>query len=118
VAQRRNGGGELGFEAKLRQATDGLRGSLGATIGGRPAVVEYEPDPDLGDAGQVSLLNGGGIEASLRLEVLLYASDAQYVPDRVKNRLPGQPHPLLLQSAAAEPAGGDSGQHSGAWAGD
>jgi type I restriction enzyme M protein len=34
---------------------DPLRGLFEATIGGKPAVVEYEPDPDLRDTEQVPL---------------------------------------------------------------
>jgi len=63
---------------------DPLRGLFEATIGGRPAVVEYEPDPDLRDTEQVPLLEEGGIEAFIRREVLPYAPDAWYVPDSVK----------------------------------
>lgn len=61
-----------------------LRGMFEATIGGKPAVVEYEPDMDLRDTEQVPLLEDGGIEAFLRREVLPYAADAWYVPDTVK----------------------------------
>ena len=63
---------------------DPLRGLFEATIDGKPAVVEYEPDPDLRDTEQVPLLEEGGIEAFLRREVLPYAADAWYVPDSVK----------------------------------
>ncbi len=65
-------------------ASDPLRGLFPTTIGGRPAVVEYEPDPDLRDTEQVPLLEEGGIEAFLRREVLPYAPDAWYAPDSVK----------------------------------
>jgi type I restriction enzyme M protein len=61
-----------------------VRGLFAATIGGKPAVVEYEPDPDLRDTEQVPLLEEDGIEAFLRREVLPYAKDAWYVPDTVK----------------------------------
>jgi type I restriction enzyme M protein len=61
-----------------------LRGLVEATIGGRRNVVEYEPDPDLRDTEQVSLLEEGGIEAFLRREVLPYAPDAWYDPESVK----------------------------------
>ena len=61
-----------------------LQGRSPATIGGKPAVVEYEPDPDLRDTEQVPLLYEGGIAAFLRREVLPYAPDAWYVPDSVK----------------------------------
>ena len=65
-------------------AADPLRGLFPATIGGKPAVVEYEPDPDLRDTEQVPLLEEGGLEAFLRREVLPYAPDAWYVPGSVK----------------------------------
>ena len=55
-----------------------------ATIAGKPAVVEYEPDPDLRDTEQVPLLEPGGIEAFLRREVLPHVPDAWYDPDSVK----------------------------------
>ena len=63
---------------------DPLRGLFPATINGRQAVVEYEPDTDLRDTEQVPLLHEGGIEAFIRREVLPYAPDAWYVPDSVK----------------------------------
>ncbi len=65
-------------------AADPLRGLFETTIAGKPAVVEYEPDPDLRDTEQVPLLEEGGIEAFLRREVLPHAPDAWYVPDSVK----------------------------------
>jgi type I restriction enzyme M protein len=63
---------------------DPLRGLFAATIDGKPAVVEYEPDTDLRDTEQVPLLEEGGIEAFLQREVLPYAPDAWYVPDSIK----------------------------------
>ena len=63
---------------------DPLHGLFPATIDGRPAVVEYEPDPDLRDTEQVPLLEEGGIDAFLRREVLPYAPDAWHVPASVK----------------------------------
>ena len=63
---------------------DPLHGQFGATIKGKSAVVEYEPDTDLRDTEQVPLLHEGGIEAFIRREVLPYAPDAWYVPDSVK----------------------------------
>ncbi len=67
---------------------DPLRGlfanpMVGADPRGCP-VVEYEPDSDLRDTEQVPLLEGGGIEAFLRREVLPHAADAWYVPESVK----------------------------------
>ena len=69
---------------KKGAAADPLRGLFEATIAGKPAVVEYEPDPDLRDTEQVPLLEGGGIEAFIRREVLPHALDAWYVPEGVK----------------------------------
>ena len=63
---------------------DLLLGRFETRIGGRPAVVEYEPDPDLRDTEQVPLTEKGGIEAFLKREVLPYAPDAWYSPDKVK----------------------------------
>jgi type I restriction enzyme M protein len=69
---------------KKGTAADPLRGLFEATLGGKPAVVEYEPDPELRDTEQVPLLEDGGIEAFIRREVLPHAPDAWYVPDSVK----------------------------------
>ena len=63
---------------------DPLRGLFEATLNGVPAVVEYEPDPDLRDTEQIPLQEPGGIEAFLRREVLPYAPDAWFQPDSVK----------------------------------
>ena len=61
-----------------------LNGLSEATIKGRPAVVEYEPDTDLRDTEQIPLLHAGGIDAFLEKEVLPYAPDAWYSPEQVK----------------------------------
>ena len=61
-----------------------LHGLFEATVKGKPAVVEYEPDTDLRDTEQIPLLEEGGIEAFLRREVLPYAPDAWYDPTSVK----------------------------------
>ncbi len=63
---------------------DPLRGLFAAVVDGRPAVVEYEPDPDLRDTEQIPLTEESGIEAFLRREVLPYSADAWYQPDSVK----------------------------------
>ena len=63
---------------------DPLRGRFAATVDGRPAVVEYEPDTDLRGTEQVPLQESDGIEAFLRREVLPYAVDAWYQADSVK----------------------------------
>jgi type I restriction enzyme M protein len=63
---------------------DPLRGLFSTTIAGKPAVVEYEPDPDLRDTEQVPLLEEGGIEAFLHREVLPFAPDAWYDVDSAR----------------------------------
>ena len=63
---------------------DPLCGLFAATVNGKPAVVEYEPDTDLRDTEQVSLLEEGRVGAFLRREVLPYSPDAWYVPGSVK----------------------------------
>jgi type I restriction enzyme M protein len=69
---------------KKGAVADPLRGLFAATIGGKPVLVEYEPDTDLRDTEQVPLLEDGGIVAFLSREVLPHAPDAWYVPDSVK----------------------------------
>ncbi len=78
-----------------------LHGLFEATVAGKPAVVEYEPDGDLRDTEQVPLQEEGGIDAFLRREVLPWASDAWYRPDSVRigyeisfNRYFYKPQPL------------------------
>ena len=61
-----------------------LCGLFETTVGGRDAVVEYEPDTELRDTEQIPLQEDGGIEAFLRREVLPYAADAWYQPGNVK----------------------------------
>lgn len=74
--------------AKLHKAgrakADPLRGFFDAVVGGKPAVVEYEPDPELRDTEQVPLLEPGGIEAFIGREVLPYTSDAWLKEDATK----------------------------------
>jgi len=69
---------------KKGTAADPLRGLFAVILDGKPAVVEYEPDPDLRDTEQIPLLEEGGIEAFLCREVLPHAPDAWYVTDSVK----------------------------------
>ncbi len=69
---------------KQGTAPDPLHGRFATTINGKPAVVEYEPDTELRDTEQVPLLEEGGIDAFLTREVLPYAPDAWYDPDKVK----------------------------------
>jgi len=61
-----------------------LQGLFEITIGGKHSVVEYEPDSDLRDTEQIPLQEDGGIDAFLEREVLPYAADAWYQPDKVK----------------------------------
>ena len=63
---------------------DPLHGLFETMIDGKPAVVEYEPDPELRDTEQISLLEDGGIETCIKREVLPYAPDAWFVPESVK----------------------------------
>ena len=65
-------------------APNPIQGLFAATINGKPATVEYEPDPTLRDTEQIPLLEEGGIEAFIQREVLPYAPDAWYVPESVK----------------------------------
>ena len=51
-----------------------LNGLVETTVKGRPAVVEYEPDPELRDTEQIPLLHDGGIDVFMEKEVLPYAS--------------------------------------------
>lgn len=69
---------------KKGTAPNPLHGLFETTVNGKPAVVEYQPDTDLRDTEQVPLQEEGGIHAFLVREVLPYAPDAWYVPDKVK----------------------------------
>ena len=61
---------------KKGTAPDPLCGLFAATIDGKPAVVEYEPDPDLRDTEQIPLLEPGGIAGFIGREVLPHVPDA------------------------------------------
>jgi type I restriction enzyme M protein len=63
---------------------DPLHGLFEATVDGKPAVVQYEPDSKLRDTEQVPLLEDGGIEAFIRREVLPYTPDAWINEDAAK----------------------------------
>ena len=67
-----------------RVTADPLRGLFPLEIGGKPCVVEYEPDADLRDSEQIPLLEEGGIEAFLQREVLPYTPDAWLNPEATK----------------------------------
>ena len=61
---------------------DPIHGLFDAEVGGKPCVVEYEPDTALRDSEQVPLLEEGGIEAFFRREVLPYTPDAWIDPGK------------------------------------
>jgi type I restriction enzyme M protein len=63
---------------------DPLHGLIGVSIGGKPMVVEYEPDTDLRDTEQVPFLEEGGIEGFITREVLPYVADAWIKDDATK----------------------------------
>jgi type I restriction enzyme M protein len=63
---------------------DPLRGLFEATVDGKSAIVEYEPDSDLRDTEQVPLLEEGGVEDFIRREVLPYTPDAWIKDDATK----------------------------------
>ena len=64
--------------------TNPLNGRFETTINKRSAVVEYEPDTNLRDTEQIPLLEEGRIDGFLSREVLPYADDAWYQPNKVK----------------------------------
>jgi len=63
---------------------DPLHGLFEATVAGKLAVVEYEPDSDLRDTEQVPLLEEGGIDAFILREVIPYTPDAWIKEDATK----------------------------------
>lgn len=65
-------------------AVNPLHGVYEIILNGRATIVEYEPDPDLRDSEQVSLIEPGGIESFFRREVLPYTPDAWIKPDSAK----------------------------------
>ena len=84
-AERSDGGTALVKKIHRRGVEpDPIHGLYEATIGGKPVVVEYEPDADLRDTEQIPLLYDGGIDGFLHREVLPYAPDAWYNPTSVK----------------------------------
>ncbi len=85
---------------------DPLHGLFPASVNGRPAVVEYEADSELRDTEQIPLTTPGGIDAFLGREVLPWAADAWYQPDKVRigyeisfNRHFHQPQPMRTLAA-------------------
>ena len=69
---------------KRGASADPLHGLFEDNVDGKLAIVEYEPDTELRDTEQIPLQEEGGIDAFLKREVLPYAPDAWYRPERVK----------------------------------
>ena len=63
---------------------DPIQGLFESEVGGKPHVVEYEPDTALRDSEQIPLLEEGGIEAFFRREVLPYTPDAWIDPGKTQ----------------------------------
>ncbi|MBX3112050.1 MAG: SAM-dependent DNA methyltransferase [Fimbriimonadaceae bacterium] len=63
---------------------DPMHGLFEIVIGGKPCVVEYEPDTDLRDTENVPLLEEGGIEAFIKREVLPHVPDAWVDDDKTQ----------------------------------
>jgi type I restriction enzyme M protein len=61
-----------------------LQGLYEVSIGGKPAVIEYEPDTELRDNEQVPLMEEGGVAAFVDREVLPHAFDAWVDKDGTK----------------------------------
>jgi type I restriction enzyme M protein len=70
------------IKASANAESDALHGNYHRIVGGKPAIVEYESDPELRDTEQVPFLEEGGIEAFFRREVLPHASDAWIDPSK------------------------------------
>jgi len=61
---------------------DPFHGMFEIEIGGKPTVVEYEPDSELRDTENVPLLEEGGIGAFIGREVLPHVPDAWVVKEK------------------------------------
>ena len=103
LAERAEGGREVILRVHKvgKVESDPLRGLFTANLEAKPAVVEYEPDPELRDTEQVPLVEEGGIEAFIGREVLPYAPDAWIDPSKTEigyeisfTRHFYKPHPL------------------------
>ena len=80
---------------------DPLHGLFEATVDGKPAIVEYEPDAELRDTEQVPLLEDGrhrGLHPPRGAALHARRLDQG---GRDQDRLRDQLHPPLLQAAAA-----------------
>ena len=61
-----------------------IHGLYHASVKGKKALVQYEPDTELRDTEQIPLLEPGGIEAFLNREVLPYTPDAWLDPTKTQ----------------------------------
>ena len=90
---------------------DPIHGRFATTIDGKDRVVEYEPDPDLRDTGNVPLMEDGGIE-EFRASGGAPACRGRLVPHgRGEDRLRDQLCPPLLQANRTASAQRDCGRH-------
>ena len=94
----RDGAGRDQKIHKRGTKADPLHGLFRTTVNGRSVVVEYEPDTNLRDTEQIPLLEEGGIDGFLSREVLPYASDAWYQPNKSEDRLRDQFQSVFLQA--------------------
>ena len=94
---------------KCTSERDELRGLYQDSIGGKSAVIEYEPDSELRDTEQVPLLHQGGIEAFLRERGAALRTGRLVCARQRQGWIRNQLHPPLLQTAAHASAGGDTG---------
>ena len=67
-----------------RAEADPLRGRFVAATKTHASIVEYEPDSTLRNTEKIPMMGDGGIDAFLRREILPYAPDAWYDPQRVR----------------------------------
>jgi type I restriction enzyme M protein len=72
-----------GAQARQSQGRSAA-GPFEATVDGKPAIVEYDPDSDLCDTEQVPLLEDGDIETFIRREVQPYTPDTWITEDVAK----------------------------------
>jgi type I restriction enzyme M protein len=69
-----------------RAKVDPLHGRFPSEVNRRPAVLEYEPDPELTDFEQIPLLEHGGTATFIAREVTPYAADA-WVDEKSQGRI-------------------------------
>jgi type I restriction enzyme M protein len=69
-----------------RAVADAFHGRFSAEAEGKPALIEYEADPELSDFEHVPLLEPGGVAAFIAREVTPFASDA-WVDDKSEDKI-------------------------------